>query len=359
MIGRLSPQAGRRIREASRDISGVNETIASGLSVPLARPWLLIVPIALDLLLWFGLQIPITRITTPLADAMLERGGENGQVASDQITQIGETFRLNDVLGSVLPSVFAGLSRDNLFNFMINTFAPGLAGGIDRSEIASVWSDAMGNMADPGSIMGILGLGVVFFLVSTLVTVTWRVPLALSMLHRRLSPTDTLKLVIRSWVRFVALIALVAIAASIVFIPILLAAGVLILIQVNLAALVSIFIVMAGSLVAIYARFVLESIIVDDVGPIVALKRSALISQTFFGASVRFSIVAALLATGALRLWDVLVTSPPGLPIAIIFNSFLGTGLAIATMMFYYDRHRLIQKYAPARTTHDRSQAPL
>jgi hypothetical protein len=359
VIGRISPQAGRKIREASREISGVNETIASGLSMPLTRPWLLIVPIALDLLLWLGMQIPISRITDPLAEEMLQRGGDNGEVAAEQITQIGESFRLNDVIGSVLPSVFAGLSRDNLFNLMVGAFAPGLASGVDRQDMASVWSDAMGSLTDPGSIPGILGLGVVFFLISTFLTVSWRVPLALSMMNRRLPPVGVAKLVIRSWVRFVALIALMSIAAGAIFVPIMLIAGILLLMQVNLAALVSIFIVMAGTLVAVYARFVLESIIVNDVGPITALKRSALISQTFFGATVRFSIVAVLIATGALRLWDVMISSPPGLPVAIIVNSFLGTGIAVATMMFYHDRDRLIQRYAPARATPDQSQTPL
>jgi hypothetical protein len=359
VIGRLSPQAGRKIREASRELSGVNETVASGLSLPLTRPWLLVVPIALDLLLWLGMQVQVTRITDPLEEQMLERGGENGEIAAEQIALLGETFRLNDVIGSLLPSVFAGLSRDNLFNVMIATFAPGLAGGVDRSEIAPVWSDRIGEMADPGSIPGILGLAVAFFLVSTLLTVSWRVPLALSVIGRAMAPIAVVRLVIRSWVRFVALLALLAFAAGVILIPLVLVAGILLLLQVNLTALISIFMVMLGTLAAIYARFVLESIIVNDIGPIDALKRSALIAQTFFGATVRFSIVAVLLATGALRLWEVLVSSPPGLPLALIVNSFLGTGIAIATMMFYHDRDRLIRRFAPVQPSHDRSHPPL
>jgi hypothetical protein len=356
---RLSPQAGRRIREASREISGVNETVASGLSLPLSRPALLVVPILLDLMLWIGVQIPITRITTPLSEEMLERGGANGELAAEQLTHIGETFRLNDVIGSMLPSVFAGLSRDNLFNLMMTIFAPGLSGGIDRRNLAEAWSSLSGNVTDPGSVGAIFGLGLLFFLVSTLITVGWRVPLAMTVLGRSLSPVETIRYVIRSWVRFVALIAILAIAALFLIVPVVLVAGVLLILQIDLAALVSIFFVMLGSLVAIYARFVLESIIVNDIGPVSALKRSAILTQTFFGPTVRFSIAAMLIATGALRLWDVMISSPPGLPVAIVVNSFLGTGMAIATMMFYYDRDRLIQKFAPAAGTSDNTQTPL
>ena len=359
MIGRLSPQAGRNIREASRDISGVNETMASGLSLPLSRPWLLVVPLLLDLFLWLGIQVPITRLTDPLGREMLARGGENGELAADQIHTLGEAFRLNDVIGSMLPSVFGGLSRDNLFNLMWATFAPALSSGIDRRDLADVWSRALGDIADPGSIGGIIGLAVVFFLASTLLTVAWRVPLALAMADRKLPATGVARYIVRAWIRFVSLIALVGIAGAIILVPVLLVAGLLLLVQVDLAALVSIFLVMLASVVAIYARFVLESIIVNDVGPITALKRSATFSQTFFGPTVRFSLAAALLASGALRLWDTVIDSPPGLPVAIVVNSFVGTGIAIASMMFYYDRDRLIQKFAPVRSTNDQPQTPL
>lgn len=359
MIGRLSPKAGQNIREASREISGVNETVASGLSLPLSRPLLVVVPVLLDVFLWLGVQVPITRLTDPLGREMLDRGGENGELAAEQIRLLGESFRLNDVIGSMLPSVFAGLTRDNLFNLLWSIFAPALSSGIDRDDLADVWHRALGGIADPGSIAGILGLFVVFFLVSTLLTVAWRVPLAFAMSGRKLAAVDVLRHIVRSWVRFVALIALIGIAGAMLLVPTLLVAGVLLLVQVDLAALVSIFLVMLGSIVAIYARFVLEAIIVNDIGPISALKRSATFSHTFFGPTVRFSLAAALLASGALRLWDTLIDSPPGLPVAIAVNSFLGTGIAIASMMFYYDRDRLIQKFAPVQTRTDNSQQPL
>ncbi len=359
MIGRLSPQAGRNIREASRDISGVNETVASGLSLPLSRPWLVVIPVLLDVFLWLGIQVPITRLTDPLGREMIDRGGENGELAAEQIRLLGETFRLNDVIGSMLPSIFAGVSRDNLFNLMWATFAPALSSGIDRRDLADIWFGALGGITDPRSIGGIVGLFVLFFLISTLLTVAWRVPLALAMAGRTLSVVDVVRYIVRAWVRFVALIALIGIAGMVLLIPTLLMAGILLLVQVDLAALISIFLVMLGTIVAIYARFVLEAIIVNDVGPISALKRSAMFSHTFFGPTVRFSLVAALLASGALRLWDTLIDSPPGLPVAIAVNSFLGTGIAIASMMFYYDRDRLIQKFAPVHTRSDNSQPPL
>lgn len=359
MIGRLSPQAGRNIREASREISGVNETVASGLSLPLSRPWLLVLPVLLDLFLWLGIQVPITRITDPLGREMLQRGGENGELAAEQIQAIGETFRLNDVIGSMLPSIFAGLSRDNLFNLMWATFAPGLSSGIDRRNLADVWLSALGGISDPGSIGGIFGLGFAFFLASTLLTVAWRVPLALAVTDRRLSAVEVTKYIVRAWVRFVGLIALIGIVGAIAIVPILLVAGFLLLVQVDLAAMISIFLVMLGSVVAIYARFVLEAIVVNDIGPIRALKRSATFSHTFFGPTVRFSLAAALIASGALRLWDAMIESPPGLPVALAVNSFLGTGIAIASMMFYYDRDRIIQKFSPVHARTDNSQPPL
>ncbi|HEV2128584.1 MAG TPA: hypothetical protein VGR22_08200 [Thermomicrobiales bacterium] len=326
----------------------MTETVASGLSVPLSRPWLLVLPILLDVLLLVGMQIPITRLITPLADEMEAIGGENGDLAAEQFREVGETFWLNDVMGSLLPSVFAGLSHDNLFNVMMAVFTPGLADGVDRGDLADTWLAATGAVRDPGSIWSILGLGLLFFLVSTLLTVGWRVPLALLVAGRTMRPIEVARYVARSWLRFLGLIGLMIVGAMVVIAPVMIGAGVLLLMQVNLAALISLFLVLLGSLIAIYTRFVLESIVVNDIGPLRALRRSARLAHHFFGPTVRFSIAVMLIAVGALRLWDTMASSVPGLPIAILVNSFLGTGIAIATMMFYYDRDRIIRKFETA-----------
>lgn len=361
MIRRLSPQVGQKIREASREISGVNETVASGLSLPLSRPWLLAVPILLDVMLWIGIQVPITRITNPLSDWMAREGGEDGELVADQLNAIGETFRLNDVIGSMLPSVFSGLSRENLFNIMISVYVPGLSGGIDRNDLASIWSSLIGNTVDPGGILPIIGLGLLFFVVSTLLTVGWRVPIAMSVVQITMTPGKTVAYILRAWIRFVGFIALLGIVAMIAIVPLILVTGIMLLAGLDVRAILSLLIVMAASLIAIYARFVLESIILNDIGPLRALKRSAMVAQMFFGATVRFAIAVVLIAAGALRLWDIMVSAPPGLPVAIIVNSFLGTGLAVASMMFYYDRDRLIEKFSPvsASAKTETSQTPL
>lgn len=310
-------------------------------------------------MLWIGIQVPITRITNPLADFMTREGGENGEIAAEQVSTIGETFRLNDVVGSMLPSVFSGLARDNLFSLMVSVFAPGLSRGIDRQELASIWSSLASDLTDPGSIPAIFGLGLLFFVLSTLLTVVWRVPIALSVVRTSMTPRMLVTYTLRAWIRFVGLIALIGTAAVMLAVPMIFFAGILLLMGLDLAALISLFLVMAGSLVAIYARFVLESIILNDIGPLRALKRSAMMAQIFFGATVRFSLAAMLIATGALRLWDVMIPSPPGLPVAIVVNSFLGTGLAIASMMFYYDRDRLIERFSPVSATTEPARTPL
>ncbi len=333
--------------------------MASGLSLPLTRPWLMVIPIVLDIFLWIGIQIPITRIITPLVDVMVDQGGESGELAADQLTLVGETARLNDLLASMIPSVFSGLSQHNLFSVITAIFAPGLTDGIDRRELASVWTGLGIGFRDPGSVAGIVGLGLLFLVTASLIAVSWRVPLAMAITRRQLSATALLAYILRSWIRFIGFVSLVIVAACVLVVPVILIAGILLVLGLNLAALIALFLVMAGSLVAIYARFVLESIIVDDIGPLRALKRSALITQAFFGPMVRFSIASVLLATGALRLWDLLISSPPGLPVAILANSFLGTGLAIASMMFYYDRNRLLHKFAPTSGNAPAPETPL
>jgi hypothetical protein len=44
--------------------------------------------------------------------------------------------------------------------------------------------------------------------------------------------------------------------------------------------------------------------------------------------------------------WDVLIENPPGIVIALVANAFLGTGLSIASMMFFQERFRQLDPNA-------------
>ena len=56
------------------EVSGVLETIASGISMVLARPWLMLIPLAADLWAWLGTQVSGTPLITGMQRLMIEQG---------------------------------------------------------------------------------------------------------------------------------------------------------------------------------------------------------------------------------------------------------------------------------------------
>ncbi|MGB3330073.1 MAG: hypothetical protein WBA46_14025, partial [Thermomicrobiales bacterium] len=79
----------------------------------------------------------------------------------------------------------------------------------------------------------------------------------------------------------------------------------------------------------------------DRVGPLRAVRSSYWMVRGRFGECARFAIACAVIQTGLLRVWHVLVESPPGIAAAVLVNAYIGAGIVAATMIFIARRpHR-------------------
>lgn len=327
-------------RQSSRSLPpaqpGTLATIADGLSLVLARPWLIILPILLDLLLWLGVQISIAPFTTPFARLMREDGGTNGEEASRQLLSLGEKVHLNDALALFVPSIFSGLPRDNTLNWTLSTLFPPLTAGIDREQMYHTWGAGLFSTWIPPHWVAVLTIGLGFLLIASLLVIGFRLPIARSVrlasdIEERSSGLAEAPL---AWVRLLGLLGLGLLVVLVILVPLVILALLTLLFGAAFILLVAFGLFGVGTMLAIYLYFALDIALLDRVGPIEAVKSSYRMVRGRFGECARFAIACALIQTGLLHVWRPLVESPPGIAIALIVNAFIGAGIVAATMLF-------------------------
>lgn len=334
----MHPASGK---EAGKQVlHGVNETIANALSTVLARPGLMLVPLALDLVLWLGWQFSAVPLTNWLGREMERNGGNDGPTVAEEVLEFGERARVNDLLAAGIPSVFGGLPKDSILNLLVATFAPALTRGVDRANMYREWEDGLLSTITAANGFGVFTLGVLFLFASTVFAVLFRVPQARLLRGEALQGLPIVQDLIQSWWRLLLLVALLFGIGIVVLLPVTLVLAVLYLAGINLVALLILGLFGLGGLVALYTFFAIDAIVLNRAGPLQAISLSMAVVRENLGMSFRFVVVSVLIGTGILRVWDVLIENPPGIVIALLANAFLGTGLSLASMQFYQERYR-------------------
>lgn len=331
------------------EVSGVLETIAAGLSLLIARPWLIVLPLAVDLITWLGVQVSAQPLIASMQDLMIEQGGSNGPTAAEELGNIGENMRVNDIVASLTPSIFSGLPNDTMLSGLLSVLVPAVTGGIDRSNMYSDWGEGLGGHIVPGGAAAVIGWSVLFFAIATFLLALFKAPVAQAVRGGATSVSTLARDVAMGWVRILALVGIVIAAAVVLFIPFLLAAVVVALLGINLVAVLSLAIFVFGSIGAIYLYFLLDAMFIYRVGPIQGARMSYAVARLNFAQAWRFAATSILIATGILQVWNVLVQNPPGLVISLLLNAALGTALSMASMMFFHDRARLPRPVLPSR----------
>ncbi len=338
----LNRRSATRTRKAEPDdVSGVLETLAAGFSLVIARPYLFVLPLVVDLWTWLGVQVRPVSLIEPLQDLMNDQGGGNGPAAAEELGRVGENLRVNDAIASFTPSVFSGLSNETLLGSMLGLLAPALTGGVDRTTMYDDWGDGLGSSITPDAWFGVVGLGLLFFVGATLLVVLFKVPIANAVRGVGFAPQPFLRDVVFGWIRVLGLVGIVLVGIVILGLPAIIVAQVLALAGINLIAVLTLALFVFGSIGALYTFFVLDAMFIYRVGPIRAAKMSYAVARLNFPQCWRFAAASLLIATGLLHVWGVIVENPPGIVIALVVNAVLGTGLSIASMMFFHDRARL------------------
>jgi len=291
------------------------DIIAEGLSLVLVRPWLLAVPILLDLFYWVGVKIEPTALIESLIRIVNESDVENSADVVKSLEEMTSTD-ISQMIGFFSPTLLNQAPREDLYQF------------VDRA----VWSPSSPWVV----LLVILGL----FLVSALVAMVYGVPIGDAILGRRRAPMQLVRAIISAWGRFLLLIGLVIGTLIGVAIPLLLVAAIAGVGGIDLIPLYTMLFLIALVVAVFIAPFVLDAIALVGAGPIDAIRFGSTIFRANKLQSVGIVLALMLVIFGLPPLARPLLANLPGVIISIALYALIVTGFIAASMLFFVDRLR-------------------
>jgi len=321
------------IPEMAQDerLTGVIDTISDGYRTLNRKPWLMAIPVLLDLYLWLGPHLT--------ASPLFQR------LSIFSAPPVGLPLEQAQALQQLQEAVAKSASGFNLFTLL----SPGILGvpsmvgpGTLPASLANgkpwafsvssnlIFLGLFGLLVFAGLLLGCFYLGLIAQAV-------------------RDGGLDVSRLLRRVWLYWARLLFFMALAMTTFFVlgmPLLLLLGLASLVSPHLASLLLGIAWVATLWVAFYLYFFVDALVVSEMGVFRAIWSSVMVIHHHFASSFGFIILSILIGLGLPLAWQLLLGSPWGVPIAIVGNAYVGTGLIAASMIFYRDRYLRIQAMA-------------
>ena len=291
------------------------DIIAEGLSLVLVRPWLLAVPILLDLFYWVGVKIEPSALIASLIRIVNESDVENSAEVVKSLEEMTSTD-ISQMIGFFSPTMLNQAPRDDIYQL------------VDRV----VWSPSS------AGVVVLVSLGL--FLMSALVAMIYGVPIGDAILGRRRAPMELIRAIVSAWGRFLLLIGLVIGTLIGIAIPLLLVAAIAGVGGIDLIPLYTMFFLIALVLAIFITPFVLDAIALIGAGPIDAIRFGSTIFRANKLQSVGVVLALMLVILGLPPIARPLLANLPGVVIAIVLYALIVTGFIAASMLFFVDRLR-------------------
>ena len=298
-------------REETRP-PGVIETLTAGYEVVNRRLWLLLFPIALDLLFWFGPKLSIVRVAGYLPLSAI--GLEQSPAILEALAHVNLAF----VLALYVPTVLGKLPFDG----------PGVAGA-GQQPIFQVSPETL------------LVAVAVLIPLSLLVAAAYLGYIA-QIVRPSVGTGGWLRMVVRQWWRLVVL----HFAGLVAFIGLAVPAGLLIAaagtwVSADVGSFLLLLFQVSLLWIGFYFFFALGATLLSDRSPVRAALSSVTLVRANFWSAVGLIGLMLIIDTGMPIVYHAVVEQPwgiAGLLGSIVTNAYIGTGLAAATMLYYRDR---------------------
>lgn len=322
-------------------VAGVIDTIADGMTLVLQRPWLMVAPLLVDLIVWLLFKVSITPMTENAARFMETTNVSDADLAADSLREIGDRVYVSDFLGAFLPSLFTGVSLDTFLNQVMTFISPASGAGIARDALFEPWQSGLIDPLSIDSENTVAMIGLLSLLGATIAFALYRVPVARAIRGDRTS--SFWKELGGSWVRFLAYLLVLLAVGLASLIPLTLLGLLFAVLGFNLSFVFAMALLIFGSMIGIYTYFAVDAMLLHRYGPLQSFRLSYDVGRMYFGQIARFALTSLLIMFGSMALWNQTVDSVPGVIIALIGNAFLGTALVASSMLFYTDRFRVIR----------------
>ena len=327
-------------------VLGVIDSVTAGFDLVNRHPWLVAVPVLLDLLLWWGPRLGIA----PLMTDFLRATATAGLDMSPDYAQTMEAARqsLSDMAQEV-----------NLLGLL----AAGFVGVPSLIGVSVLGRDLLEGAAPAFQVTSwlvLFPLILLLLLASVWIAALYLVPLAQTVRGGALSRGAMARaLWVAGWrltVWLGLLLAILVLAGA----PVMFVLGLVMLVSANLASFGMGLLWIAVLWVGLYLFFVVQSITVGGVGVFRSIWNSLNVVRWNLSSALGLVILVNLIQRGLPLAWQSLATEAWGMPIGILGNAYVGTGLMAASMIFYRERYALWQswvKMAQARQAAAQAQS--
>lgn len=309
-------------------VPGVIDTLSAGFNLVNRRPWLLAVPVLLDLFLWWGPRLSVSpliadflRVTASPADLSPEYAQAIDQ-ARLALTEMGGQLNLMGLLAAG----FLGLPSLLSITAMGMDFLPAAPATVQLS-----------------SLLVTIPVSLLLLVLSVWIAALYLASLAQTIREGRVTRATLVSQVWGLGWRLTMWLGLILAVAVFVGFPAMLALGVAAVFSANLASFFTGLAWLAVMWVAVYMFFVVQSVSLGQAGVFRSMWNSVNVVRWNLGSALGLVVVINLMQRGLPMIWDMFATDAWALPVSIVGNAYIGTGLMAASMIFYGQRFALWQ----------------
>ena len=306
--------------------TGVIDTLTAGYAAINRRPWVLLLPIGVDLFLWLGPQVSISPLVQPLLAgiaAWVRRATLSG-TASPDLQQQYETFRQ-----SLMPLT------DSTNALLLLGHGPlGLPGVATLLDVGGPFSFVSGWVDGLLLIVGTFAAGM-------LLGGFYRGLIAQQVRDGKATPLQVGRRVPRDVLRVVSLLLVLLGALALLGLPVLLLLAAAAVVAPPVAVMGLVAAAVAALFVEVHLFFAVDAIFVSGVGPLAAIQRSVGVVRRWLGPTLGFILLSWLILVGMDRVWETLasqIVEPYGVLLSVLGNAYIASGLVAASMIFYKER---------------------
>lgn len=304
------------MRDSERGVTGVIDTLSLGYATINRRPWLLAVPILLDLFLWLGPRLS----PAPVIQRVLERAAIPGGL-SDEILQSYAELQQSTVRAA---------EGFNLLSLLASNF-PGLPSVMaGREGMSAVVHVANGSL--------VVGLVILLGLVGSWLGSLYYTAVGRLVTGGALRPADMLGDTTRNWLRMVGLALAVITLALALGVPLALLAVAMLAVAPGALGFLASLAWVTLIWVEFYLFFAVDAIVISRAGPLQAVRNSFNVVRYNLGSSLGLIALIWIIMLGMPVVWGALLDNPITTAVAILGGAYISTGVATASMLFYRER---------------------
>jgi hypothetical protein len=303
------------------------EALTAGFNTITRRLWLILIPAALDVYLWLGPKISIAQLVrrlepllTPEATMNLSKtDASNLAVSREALIEMGESFNLF----SLLSNTFLGLPS------LVVIGSPNLSPDQPTMQVANGWIA--------------LGLLVAFVLISVVIACFYLVLIAQIVRDGKVNLENMSRRVLSVSGRIVALGIILLLIMLVLILPVSIFLTLLHLVSQGFAIMLlgalSLMVFWGSIIVMVYLFYFIDDLVLNENGLLQSVWNSMIMVRRNLWPTLGIILLTNVLGAGLMLIWQRLAFASWGMVIAILGNSYVGSGLVAAVMIFYMDRY--------------------